>query len=107
MKKLKRVICLILCMFFLVCISVPIGTHYVTRKMIKTIEAQNYEAFQDTLQYCIDVDGLPYFRASCSVYCYPGTNSYVVIEDSSGSLVQASQFGDAGWIPDSSIVWDP
>ena len=43
----------------------------------------------------------------CSVYCYPGTNSYVVIEDSTGSLVQASQFGDSGWVPDSTIKWDP
>ena len=45
--------------------------------------------------------------ASCSVYCYPNTKSYVVIEDESRSLVQASQFGNAEWIPDSNIVWGP
>ena len=43
----------------------------------------------------------------CTVYCYPGTKSYVVIEDGTGSLVQASQFGDPDWYPDGSIIWDP
>ena len=43
---------------------------------------------------------------SCTVYCYPGTRFYVVFEDSTGSLVQASQFGDVNWIPDSTITWN-
>ena len=43
----------------------------------------------------------------CSVYTYPGVgNQYVVIEDSSGSVVQVSNFNDPNWIPDSRIVWD-
>ena len=42
----------------------------------------------------------------CTVYCYPNTNYYVVIEDATGSLVQASEFGNANWIPDNTIIWD-
>ena len=43
---------------------------------------------------------------ACSVYCYPGTKDYVVIEDATGSLVQVSQFGDAEWLPDNTIIWN-
>ena len=46
--------------------------------------------------------------ASCTVYLYPGTqNQYVVIENNTGHLVQLSKFVDAGWIPDSTIIWAP
>ena len=44
-------------------------------------------------------------NAACSVYCYPGTTYYVVIENNSRSLVQCSKYGDDAWIPDESIVW--
>ena len=44
----------------------------------------------------------------CTVYRYPGTdNQYVVIEDSTRSLVQVSNFNDPEWIPDSRIIWAP
>lgn len=47
-------------------------------------------------------------NASCTVYRYPGLNNqYIVIENESRSLVQVSNFNDAGWIPDSRIIWDP
>ena len=45
--------------------------------------------------------------AQCTVYCYPGTNHYVVIEDISRSLIQLSKFTDPNWIPDANIIWDP
>ena len=44
--------------------------------------------------------------AKCTVYCYPGTtNQYIVIENISRNIVQASNMNDVGWIPDSRIVW--
>lgn len=43
--------------------------------------------------------------AACTVYCYPGTRYYVVIENISRSIVQLSEFGNDDWIPDSNIVW--
>ena len=43
--------------------------------------------------------------AACTVYCYPGTSYYVVIENISRSIVQLSEFGNDDWIPDSNIVW--
>ena len=47
-------------------------------------------------------------NASCTVYKYPGTsNQYVVIDDSTGSIVQVSNFHDSGWIIDSRIQWSP
>lgn len=42
---------------------------------------------------------------SCSVYCYPGTQFYVVIDDVTHSIVQFSQFGDTTWVPDNQIIW--
>ena len=41
-----------------------------------------------------------------TVYCYPGTNYYVVVEDSSRNVVQFSQFGNDNWIPDNTINWE-
>ena len=43
--------------------------------------------------------------AICSVYCYPGTRYYVVIEDVSRSIVQFSMFGDDDWMDDKNIRW--
>lgn len=40
---------------------------------------------------------------ACSVYRYPGTDYYVVIEDCSGKLIQLSEFGNNSWVPDGSI----
>ena len=46
--------------------------------------------------------------SQCIVYRYPGTtNQYVVVEAETRSIVQLSDLNDAGWIPDSSIIWDP
>ena len=46
-------------------------------------------------------------EAACTAYLYPGTkNQYVVIENTSRSVVQVSDFFDTGWIVDSSIKWD-
>ena len=44
---------------------------------------------------------------SCTVYCYPNTNYYVIIEDVSKNIVQFSKFGDNQWIPDNTIIWSP
>ena len=47
-------------------------------------------------------------NSSCTVYKYPGTsNQYVVIDDSTGSIVQVSNFSDSGWIVDPRIQWAP
>ena len=46
--------------------------------------------------------------ATCSVYGYPGTdNQYVVIDDTTDSIVQVSNFNDSGWIVDGRIRWAP
>ena len=45
---------------------------------------------------------------SCTAYLYPGTNNqYVVIDDTTGSIVQVSDFNDPGWIVDFRIQWTP
>ena len=44
---------------------------------------------------------------ACTVYCYPNTNYYVIVEDVSKNIVQFSQFGDNQWIPDNTIIWSP
>ena len=44
--------------------------------------------------------------AQCTVYRYPGTiNQYIVVENISRNIVQASNLNDAGWIPDPRIIW--
>ncbi len=39
----------------------------------------------------------------CYVYCYPGTNYYIVIEHNSYKLVQLSEFGNDSWLIDDGI----
>ena len=47
-------------------------------------------------------------NSSCTAYRYPGTNNqYVIIDDSTRSIVQVSNFNDTGWIPDGRIQWLP
>lgn len=44
----------------------------------------------------------------CTAYRYPGVdNQYVVINNSTRSIVQASNLFDANWIVDGRIVWIP
>ncbi len=41
----------------------------------------------------------------CTVYCYPNTGYYVVIETESRNVVQCSEYGNDEWVPDNSIIW--
>ena len=66
-RKATQIICFILCLVLVIGVGLSTWKYYMTGRLLKSIEIQDYEEFQSTLPYVFDLEGLPYPPLFCTL----------------------------------------